>query len=271
MAIMDTIIWAFGFPLFLFFIAIGMGTGFAMNSADSIGYLVTKTCFVAAALIAVTLVVYWVVSSRQALPWNVAIPALTGLIAVPSLVVGLQWMQGVELLLSTRLLPGDGPTPSLPPSISNDALPATALKVFLGSNLAWTTRMPHTVLMMGGEKMIEINQDSSGNLVVSTLKIFDDRSNIIARIDEEDGFWVENSTRKKRPDPSTLVVFDHTDREVLRIKLINKKSLSVTGIFRHPGVKQSVVVTPETMKIGGVTISGGAIGESGSADIAVGQ
>lgn len=268
---MDTIIWAFGFPVLLACITLGVGTGFAVNSPDSMGFLVAKTCFVAATFVAVALIVYWVVVSRQAFPLNITLPALMALIAVPALVVGLQWMQGAELSLSTRLMPGNGPTPVLPPSMRDNALPPTALKVFLGSNLAWATRMPHTVLMMGGEKMIEINRDSSGNLVVSTLKIFDDRNNIIARIDEEDGFWVENSTRKKRPDPSTLLVFDHTDREVLRIQLINKDSLSVTGTFRNPRVVQSIIVTPEFTKIGGMTLSGNSFGESGLADIAVGQ
>jgi hypothetical protein len=67
------------------------------------------------------------------------------------------------------------------------------------------------------------------------LKVFDDRNDSIAHIDE-DGFWVQNSVRKKRPDQSTLVVFDHNDTEVLRIHYLNPRAVSVEGIFRHPKI-----------------------------------
>jgi len=112
--------------------------------------------------------------------------------------------------------------------------------------------MPQVVLMMAGEKMIEIDRDPSTNqLTVSTLKIFDDRNNIIARVDAQDGFWVENSTRRKRPDPSTLVVYDHLDNEVLRMVLLNPTTLSLTGVFRHAGIANPVVVNQDEINISG--------------------
>jgi hypothetical protein len=85
---------------------------------------------------------------------------------------------------------------------------------------------------MGGEEMLAIDRDpKTKNLVVSMLRVFDDRGNIIARIDTN-GFWVANTSRKKRPDESTLVVFDHNDIEVLNIKFLNPSAIKILGTFR---------------------------------------
>ncbi len=168
------------------------------------------------------------------------------------------------------LVPAHRPTPPLPPGLNAAQIPKDALKVFLGSNVAWATRMPHTVLTMAGEPMITIDRKKGHDeLVVTVLRIFDDRNNIIARIDA-DGFWVENSTRKKRPDSHTLVVFDHTDTEVLRITFLNRTTISVTGIFRHASLARPVIVTPEYADLGGPRLTGNVFGENAS-DIAVGR
>lgn len=265
---MDTpaIFWAIGFPLWLFFIALGVGTVFAMSDSESIGFLVSKLCFIGAAATFIGFSVYWIVTARLALSLAIVLAALIGIVSIPSLILALAWVRTTEIRLSSRLVPADLPDPSQWPGI-----PANALKVFIGSNVAWATTMPHTVLMMNGDPMIAIDRDKSDRgLVVSILKIFDDRDNIIARIDE-DGFWVENSTRKKRPDPSTLVVYDHTDTEVLRIVLLNEKALLITGVFRHAGIDGPIIITPTFMKIGGTTLTRNSFGESGLADIAVGS
>ena len=176
-------------------------------------------------------------------------------------------MNYLEALASKILKPGNEP---IPPHAALRRVPDKALMVFLGTNLAWATRMPHTVLMMGGEPMIAIDRHQNSNqIVVSVLRIFDDRHNIIARIDEG-GFWVENSTRSKRPDPHTMQVYDHNDVEVLRIVFLNPRAISVTGVFRHRDVAVPVIVTANNAVVGGMTMSGSAFGESRRADIAVG-
>ena len=129
--------------------------------------------------------------------------------------------------------------------------------------------MPHTVVEMGSDKMLVIDRDKAGNtLVVAVLKVFDDGNNIIARIDK-DGLWMANATRIKRLDPSTLVVFDHGDIEVLRIAFLNPKALSITGVFRHAGLR-TVSITPEYLDIGRMRITQGLFGENGHADIGLG-
>lgn len=183
-----------------------------------------------------------------------------------SLLLAFRRVAFLELRDSTRLKPGKKPTPS---HQYLDGVPEAALVVFLGSNLAWATRMPHTILQMAALKMLVIDRRKDRNeLVVSVLRIFDDRGNIIARIGEGD-FWVENSTRKKRPDPSTLVVYDRSDTEVLHIKFPNPTTLSVTGVFRREGGPVAVTITPEVLQIGGMKMSGSSMGEAGQADIFV--
>jgi hypothetical protein len=220
-----TIILGIGFPLLLFFVAVGAGTAFSMTSSDSVGFLVAKACFSTAAFDVVAMAVYWAVAIQRKASWSVAIPTVAALIAVPSLVLVLQWLGNMEVQLSTRLFPGNTTTPHIV------GIPENALKVFHGTNVSWTTKMPLTILRMAGEKMIEIYRDAAHDeLIISTLKIFDDRNNIIARSDADDGLWVENSTRKKRPDKSTLIVYDHTDKEVLRLVFLNSSAISITGI-----------------------------------------
>jgi hypothetical protein len=263
-----TAVWTIGFPLLLALVAIAVGVGFAMTSSDSPGFIVAKACFAAAAFDVVAFAVYWVVATHQPMPWNVAIPTVLAIIVVPALVLSLQWLGNVEIQLSTRLYPGNEPSPPLPFKVD---VPKDAMQVILGSNLAWTTKMPQTILMMAGEKIIEIDKEPSKNqIVISTLKIFDDRNNIIARVDAQDGFWVENSTRRKRPDSNTLVVYDHSDLEVLRIVFLNPTTLSLTGVFRHAGVLP-VVVTKDYLDIGSNRMSSSILGPAGLSMIAVGR
>jgi hypothetical protein len=93
--------------------------------------------------------------------------------------------------------------------------------------------------------MLVIDKDDKHNLKVSILKIFDGRDDIIARIDD-DGFWVQNTLRKKRPDQSTLIVYDHNDTEVLKLQYLNERMISIQGVFRHAKIKPSyLIVTPE--------------------------
>jgi hypothetical protein len=253
----------------LAFVTAGASIGFAMTNSESAGFLVAKACFAAAAFDVVAFAIYWVVATRQQMPWNVAIPTILAVITVPVLVLSLQWLANLEIQLSTRLFPGNE-TPTL--AIKAD-IPKDALKVILGSNLAWATKMPQVILMMSGDKMIEIDRDPSKNqLVVSTLKIFDDRNNIIARVDADDGFWVENSTRKKRPDASTLVVYDHSDVEVLRMVFLNPSTLSLTGTFRHAGIPKPVVITKDYLDVtGNIRMSNSVMGPAGKSMINVGR
>ncbi len=135
------------------------------------------------------------------------------------------------------LQPADDATPTIP---NGCGVPDKALIIFFGSNVSINTVFPHIVLEMMKEPMLVLDKDANENLKISLLKVFDDRDEIIARIDE-DGFWVQSTLRKKRPDKSTLVVYDHSDVEVLRLRYLNPRAVSIQGVFRHPQAKPVIV------------------------------
>jgi hypothetical protein len=140
------------------------------------------------------------------------------------------------------LFPDTLPTPPLPcKPDDNDLI------LIYGSNAMWASRFPRIVLIMGHEPMIILNKNERGELRIDLLRIFDNRGNIIARIDE-DGFWIDLSSRKKRPNRSTLVVYDHNDSEVLRVHFLNRQTVSISGIFRKPGSNIILKITSDAVE-----------------------
>jgi hypothetical protein len=237
------------------------GIGLTLVSSH---YRTAKVCFAVCAVIVAVTATAWL----WALPERVA--TVVGLVvAYPLLAVALRSSFRVvdfhELKNSTRLSPGRMPSPPLPPMPPGVRVPDAALLVFLGSNLAWATRMPHTVLRMGSLEMLVVDRHRrrSKELVVTTLRIFDDRHDLIARVDEGE-FWVANSNRYKRPDRHTLVVYDRTDSEVLRIMFLNQRAIAITGVFRSASTPAVVRVTPTTVKLGPMTLSATVMGEAGA-------
>jgi hypothetical protein len=195
----------------------------------------------------------------DALWWTAAVGG--AVLLGPLSLAGLRWVDRHEQEASSRLVPGKLPRPRLS---TTGTIPDDALVVMLGSVVAWTTRLPHTILTMGSQPMLAIDRHMkrTDELAVIVLRVFDDRNNIIARIDE-DGFWVEPSTRKKRPSPDVLVVYDHHDAEVLRVHFLNPTTLSVTGVFRFAG-RPNVVITPEAVLIGRLELQRVTIGNCGT-------
>ena len=235
-----------------FLLAIGIG----VLAIDN--YLLAKLCFALAG--AVTAFKLGLVA---ALTPNVDLPPTVGLLVLAYACIGatVYWgfrrADALEVAHSTRLKPGRRPTPPLPTGLT---IPDTALIVFLGSNVAWATKMPHTILEITGQKMLAIDRRGR-ELVVSILRLFDDRGHILARIDEQ-GFWVDSSVRKERPDASTLAVFDRKDAEVLRVSFLNRRALAITGVLRGANGAVAVVITPDMLQMGGLTMRSSSMGEA---------
>jgi hypothetical protein len=145
------------------------------------------------------------------------------------------------------LTPANLSTPTLPRGAT---IAPNGIAFLYGSNVSLNdTAFPLTILEMKGESMIVVDRDpDTKNLLITTLRVFDDRDDIIARIDR-DGFWVQNTLRKKRPDEHTLIVFDHNDQQVLKIHFLNPQTVSVEGVFRHPQIKPGFLVITENEMI----------------------
>lgn len=143
-------------------------------------------------------------------------------------------------------------------------IPEGALAIFAGGGVCWTQGASVKIVKMAGDDMLTIERRGP-SLVVTVLRIYDANGSIIARIDE-DGFWVAPQVRKKRPDKSTLIVFDQSDVEVLNLRFLNPKSISVRAFLRHPKKPlASVSITDEYIRYmpNNLVVSGVSLGAVG--------
>ena len=63
-----------------------------------------------------------------------------------------------------------------------------------------------------------------------------------------------NYFKRKRPDKTTLVVYDQSNAEVLHVRYLNRSAVRVTGVFRYGD--RVVVIDDNSARIGMVTLSG---------------
>ncbi|MFI5023920.1 MAG: hypothetical protein ACHQRJ_19990 [Alphaproteobacteria bacterium] len=218
--------WAIGFPISL--AAVGLGTTYAMIDSSSSEFWLARIAYTVAAFDIVGFLTYWL---WAVLKWPPLFRFALGALAVPILFLGLdltlQWVDLQEVRLSATLAPRNVETPLIPAACK---VPKGAFMVFMGSNLAIATKMPSTIVQMGDRKMLTIDMSAHQRLIIKTLRIFDANNDTIARI-EDDEVWVAPSARHEKPDPSTFVVYDQNNAEVLRIAYLNIQAVSVRGQF----------------------------------------
>jgi hypothetical protein len=125
--------------------------------------------------------------------------------------------------------------------------------VFLGSSMSVLDAEPKDILLIRGRTIIATESKGSA-ISLKKLVVIDDKDQTLVSIDG-DGFWVYPLARLKRPDKSTLIVYDHEDSRVFYIRYLNKKALYIEGTFRNAGL--SLVVDHDKMKFGnGPTLQG---------------
>lgn len=252
------IFWTIGFTIFL--TLVGIGIPFAMSNGDSGAFWISRICSAAAALDMTCFTIYWLVSTKQKLLVAICVGSAACAVMGGLLIVALLFINARDALTSPVLIPSNELSPPVPRGAS---IPDNALVLFLGSAVAWETRFPHSIVQMNGEDMLTIDRDSRGYLIIKLLRIFDDRNNIIARIDGKNGFWVDPSSRRERPNPSTLIVYDHNDDQVLNIKFLNPKTLRILGTFRR-GRIPPVILSENYVALGGGRLVSLVLGESGA-------
>jgi hypothetical protein len=146
-----------------------------------------------------------------------------------------------------------------PPHTNPVALHMGPAKILIGG-------FPRNIFRIANQEILTLGQERSGNIKIMLLRIYDDRNNIIARIDGN-AFWIGTGIRKKHPDRSTLKIYDHNDDEVLNIRYQNPHAVSILGIFRYLG--RMVMVTPTIMQVGGIRDHGSCAVESPSGIVRV--
>jgi hypothetical protein len=130
------------------------------------------------------------------------------------------------------LTPARDPNPAAPSSCGD--APSGAIRLYFGSSgLAFTTGQSSTIVAFDGDPVLQIKRQAEGISV--NAKIFSQDKRIVAEI-KNNRFTLNpnNYFRRERPDKHTLVVIDQEDREVLRIRYVNRLSVKLTGVFFYP-------------------------------------
>ncbi len=148
-----------------------------------------------------------------------------------------------ELALNVGVLePANDPTP-----IYRCHFPENAMIVFMGGTVA-QMHPSQDIIEIAGHTILSISpKKNQPNIIsITTLEIFDDRFDNIAHI-EGDKLWVNPTARQERPDKSTLIVYDHTGLEVLKIRFLNPHALAIRGVFRYQSFGMVVATTVSEM------------------------
>jgi len=122
-----------------------------------------------------------------------------------------------------------------------------AFELKIGPSAFFIGGFNKTIFNIAGQSILALTEQKGGSVKISLLRVYDDRNNIIVRIDEND-FWVDSGVRKRRPDKSTLKIYDHNDDEILNMRFQNKHVVSILGIFRYLG--RIIRVTPDLIQAG---------------------
>jgi hypothetical protein len=145
-------------------------------------------------------------------------------------------------------------------TISNCSTPLGALRVIVGSNLAWGTHFPMDILLISGRQSLRIDRRQDGSILITQLEVFDDKHNVVVSINGN-SLWVEPSSRRLRPNVGSMVVYDHNNENVLDLHFVNSTLLKMNGIFRLAN-GQPIRFTDTSTMIGTNTLSGNCAGES---------
>lgn len=245
-----------------------IGAGFAVggNATASVGFLAARICFAVGFTILAGALVYWIWMSGLSVTQRTLRLVVIGAVSLGGLSLCIAWVDNLEIERLPRLFAGTDPDPPLPEYCQTlpdgSPFPDDALKIFMGSNLAFSTQFPHTVLKMGGTRMLTIDRDSRGNAMITLLRIFDEQGTILVRFHRGDIWWSEG-VRPDKPDKSTLIVYGRADQEVLRVKYLNPQSIRIAGVFRYKNMPAPpVIINEELITRGGSTFKNSCFGEN---------
>ena len=253
--------WGIGFPILL--AALGSGTTFAVIDSTSAEFMFARACFLVAAFDGAGFLAVWLWHvSKSHLLLRLACGAVGAGVILPGAAIALQWVDLREVRLAMTLTSKNVQTPLIPPDCE---VPKGAVMVFLGSNLAIARKMPSAIIQMGGQEMLTLDMDKHHRLMVKALRMFGDRNELIARI-EDDKFSMAPSVRHEKPDESTFIVYDQNNAELLRISYLNIQAVSIRGQFRGENLPP-LVIGDDKVQVGDRTVVDTCLGDLGGGDV----
>src|SRR5712692_4028237 len=195
---------------------------------------------------AVAIVVY-VIAGHDEVAWKhrIAICSLVLIVAVGMVVYlyrsNLAWaLQQQSAPLISATLPS--------PVSSNCPIPKGAVALYLGNTVSVGPKCSHGVFRVGQEDVFVLDRDASGLLI--SFAVFDDRGNVVARLEGNALVAINPASHVARPNSSNLIVFDDRDTKVLDVQFLNPQSIKITGMLRYPG-REPIVITEKYLGIQG--------------------
>jgi hypothetical protein len=149
------------------------------------------------------------------------------------------------------LIPGSSPSPPPPKCYMSrgEAMPKIDMLVLFGSAAGINIKFPFSMVAEGDVKLLWIDRDSHGGLLVNAI-VFDDRGDIIAKI-ESNTFMATYSASRIDKTPNRLVVYDHHASEALYVEFVNPSAIVArANMFSPRGVK--VVANNSGISYGGM-------------------
>ncbi len=171
-------------------------------------------------------------------------------------------------LLEGRLYPADEPMPpnacsELAQQLSEEQVGRIArlrqdgLFILAGDNASYATKFPLGVIEVSGKQVFSIDRANDG-AVLASLDILSADGKVIVSV--QNGRFKINSNNilpsKMRPDKHTLLVMDEFGREALKMRYLNKRTISINALLHYPPEwPEPIVISGAGMK--GATIVSG--------------
>ena len=147
-------------------------------------------------------------------------------------------------------------TPRVPSSclgLPYNAYNAQSTVLLLGKTSAVIGNLPQNVLVFRKVPLINFSNDGS---VVLNLLLLDERGSTLVKI-EHNVFTLNPKlvARMRQPSLDKLFVYDHNNKEVLHVELLDSRHAYLTGVFWLPGLFPFTITDSEVRR-GGFGFSG---------------
>jgi hypothetical protein len=191
----------------------------------------------------------WMDKTGRAKVWSsVATITLAALLVI--------WIEG--MITSKQLSANEGPLipGGFPYPLSKCPIPKGAFAVYCGDAVAITTGSKQIVFGNNDYELLSVFHDK--NEITVNARIFDERRDLVAKIENNNFIVTSRAAYKKRPDRSTLIVFDHQDNEVLNLRFVNENAVVIShALLYSPDGKIKIETTPTTVQISNAPIFSG--------------
>lgn len=159
---------------------------------------------------------------------------------------------------SGTLIPANDPNPPDPPHCQ---VPPDVVRVFLGNSLGWAKGGIIRVVSLNGVEALTIIHTAAGIVIEANVLSSDKR--YVAMI-ENNQFRRNPNTSwyHKRPDSSTLAIYDDYKRELLYVRYANPNVVIVRGIFHSIDGKPLIIGEDKIIYSNGTTMERVCVGET---------